>query len=169
MGERWQISSLSWILRYFSKAKQGNSIDCICYLYLYHFQWLSLYWRLFALILVDRATRYNWTFGLWSLSSDCILAAICLFRVTACSLAPCFYCDCDAKLFGTAISEYLIDNNSKIISAPVKRQSYNGLVESHLKVMVLLACAYLIEKQMPHTFLVLCHHSRCLYDECHLG
>jgi hypothetical protein len=41
----------------------------------------------FALILVDRATRYNWAFGLKTLSSDCILSALCLFRAAACSLA----------------------------------------------------------------------------------
>jgi hypothetical protein len=64
----------------------------------------------------------------------------------------CFYCDCDAKLFGTAISKYLIDNNSKIVAAPAKHQSSNGLVESHWKVMVHMACAYLTEKQMPCTF-----------------
>jgi hypothetical protein len=30
----------------------------------------------YALILVDRAVRYNWTFGLKLLSSDCILLAV---------------------------------------------------------------------------------------------
>jgi hypothetical protein len=81
----------------------------------------------YALILVDRATRYNWTFGLKSLSSDCILAALRIFCAAAGSLARCFYCDCDSKLIGTAITEYLIDNGSKIVSAPAKRQSTNGL------------------------------------------
>ena len=41
----------------------------------------------YALILVDRATRYNWTFGLKSLSLDCILSALRLFRAAAGSLA----------------------------------------------------------------------------------
>jgi hypothetical protein len=65
----------------------------------------------YALILVDRATRYNWTFGLKSLSYECMLSALCLFRAAAGALACCFYCNCNAKLFGLAISEYLIDNN----------------------------------------------------------
>jgi hypothetical protein len=118
----------------------------------------------YALILVDRATRYNWTFGLKSLSSDCILAALCLFRAAAGSLARCFYCDCDSKLFGTAISEYLIDNGSKIVSAPAKRQSTNGLVESHWKVMVHMARAYLTEKQMPRSywFFAITHAARMM-------
>jgi hypothetical protein len=63
-----------------------------------------------------------------------------------------FHCDCNTKLFGTAISKYLIDNNSKIAAAPAKHQLSNGLVKSHWKVMVHMACAYLTEKQMPRTF-----------------
>ena len=90
----------------------------------------------YALILVDRATRYNWTFGLASLRSEDILAAIHHFRAVAGGLAHCFYCDCDAKLFGTAIAEYLIDNGSKVIAAPAKRQSPNGLVEPQWKTMI---------------------------------
>jgi hypothetical protein len=30
----------------------------------------------YALILVDRATHYNWAFGLKTLSSDCILSLV---------------------------------------------------------------------------------------------
>ena len=85
----------------------------------------------YALILVDRAARYNWAFGLQGLSSSEILSAIRKFRAAAGSLARCFYCDCDRKLFGTAISKYLVDNGSKVVAAPAKRQSSNGLVESH--------------------------------------
>jgi hypothetical protein len=103
----------------------------------------------YALILIDRATQYNWTFGLQSLSSECILLGLRLFRGSAGGLARCFYCNCDAELFGTAISEYLIDNNSKVVAAPTKCQSSNGLVESHWKTMVHMARAYLTEKQMP--------------------
>jgi hypothetical protein len=45
-----------------------------------------------------------------------------------------------------------ITPKSKIVAAPTKHQSSNGLVESHWKVMVHMACAYLTEKQMPQTF-----------------
>jgi hypothetical protein len=85
----------------------------------------------YTLVLVDRATRYTWNFGLKSLSSADIISALCLFRAAAGSLARCFYCDCDLKLFGSAVSEYLIDGQSKVVAAPAKRQSANGLVESH--------------------------------------
>ena len=52
----------------------------------------------YALILVDRATRYNWVFSLKSLSSADIITALKLFRVEAGRLATEFCCDCDEKL-----------------------------------------------------------------------
>jgi hypothetical protein len=106
----------------------------------------------YALILVNCATWNNWAFGLKNLSSDAFLASIQLFCAVAGSLAQCFYCDCDLKLFGTAISKYLIDNDSKVAAAPAKHLSSNGLVKSHWKIMVLMGCAYLTKKQMPPTF-----------------
>jgi hypothetical protein len=64
-----------------------------------------------------------------------------------------------------AVSKYLIDGQSKVIPTPdlinnqskvvttlVKHQSANGLVESHWKMMVHMACTYLTKKQMPRTF-----------------
>ena len=106
----------------------------------------------YSLVFVDRATRYNWVFGLKDLSGPSILAAFRLFRADAGSYARCFRCDCDTKLFGTTIRGHLIDNASNIVAAAAGRQSSNGLVESHWKVMVHMARAYLTEKQMPRTF-----------------
>jgi hypothetical protein len=119
----------------------------------------------YALILVDRATQYNWTFGLKTLSSVDIISALCLFCAAAGLLTHCFYSDWDLKLFGSAVSKYLIDGQSKVapaldlinnlsnvVAAPAKRQSANGLVKLHWKVMVHMACTYLFEKQMPCTF-----------------
>lgn len=106
----------------------------------------------YSLVFVDRATRYNWVFGLKDLSASSILTAFRLFRADAGSYARCFRCDCDPKLFGTQIREHLIDNASNIVAAAAGRQSSNGLVESHWKIMVHMARAYLTEKQMPRTF-----------------
>ncbi len=106
----------------------------------------------YALILVDWATRYNWTFSLKDLSSSSIISALHLFWASVGSLARCFYSDCDLKLFGSAVREYLIDGSSKVVSAPAKQQSANGLVESHWKTMVHMARAFLTKKQMPRTF-----------------
>ena len=106
----------------------------------------------YALILVDRATRYNWVYGLKSLASESILEAFRSFKVEAGRLAREFRTDCDEKLFGSAIREYLINNESNVNAAPAGRQSSNGLVESHWKIMVQMARAYLTEKQMPKNF-----------------
>jgi hypothetical protein len=118
-----------------------------------------------ALILINHATRYNWTFGLKTLSSVDIISALCLIRATTGSLARCFYLDCNLNLFGLAVSKYLINgqfkvvpapdlinNQSKVIATLVKCQSANGLVELHWKVMVHMDRAYLTKKQMPCTF-----------------
>ncbi len=91
-------------------------------------------------------------FGLKDLSSSSILRAFRLFRADAGSYARCFRSDCDTKLFGTTIRDHLIDNASNIVAAAAGRQSSNGLVESHWKVMVHMARAYLAEKQMPRLF-----------------
>ena len=120
------------------KSKRSGAIDKTRYRYLYAVYMdiafgdcVAVSGYRYALILVDRATRYNWAFGLQGLSSLDILAAIQKFRTAAGSLTRCFYCDCDGKLFGTAVCEYLVDNSSKMVAAPAKRQSSNGLVESH--------------------------------------
>jgi hypothetical protein len=141
------------------KANSSGTVDCHNYKYLDAVYMdiafgdcLSVGSFRYVLVLVDRATWYNWAFGLNNLSLDAILAAIWLFHAAAGSLAKCFYCDCDLKLFGTAISKYLIDNQSKVVAAPEKWQSLNGLVELHWKTMVHMARAYLTEKQMPCTF-----------------
>ncbi len=118
----------------------------------------------YALIFVDQATRYNWTFGLKTLTLDSILSALRLFWASALSLALCFYSDGDVELFGTAISEYLMDNNLKVVAAPAKHQSSNGLIESHWKTMVRMGCAYLTEKQMSwlYWFHAITHAARMM-------
>ncbi len=60
-----------------------------------------------------------------------------------------FWCDCDKKLFGSSIRFFLHNNASSIAASPASRQSANGLVESHWKIMVHMSRAYLMEKQMP--------------------
>ncbi len=57
----------------------------------------------YALILVDRATHYNWVYGLKVLLSDSILSTLRYFKANAGSYACCFRSDCGAKFFGTCI------------------------------------------------------------------
>ncbi len=106
----------------------------------------------YVLIFVDRATRYNWCFGLKLLQHEDIIVAFLAFRSEAGRLATQFRCNCDKKLFGSHICSFLHLKRSSIIASPAGRQSANGLVESHWKIMVHMSPAYLTEKQMPRTF-----------------
>jgi hypothetical protein len=60
----------------------------------------------YALIFVDRASRYNWFFGLKSLHHEDILAEFLAFRAKAGCLAKQFRCDCNEKLFGSNIHSF---------------------------------------------------------------
>jgi hypothetical protein len=106
----------------------------------------------YALIFVDCATWYNWCFGLKSLHHNDIIAGFMAFRPEAGSLARQFRCNCNEKLFGSHICSFLHLERSSIVAAPPGRQSANGLVESHWKIMVHMSRAYLTEKQMPRSF-----------------
>ena len=122
----------------------------------------------YALVLVDRATCYNWVYGLKDLSAASILMALYNFKADAGSYARCFRSDCDPKLFGKRIQDHLIDNNSNVVAAPAGHQSANGLVKLHWKTMVHMSHAYLAEKQMPRSFWVFSIlHSARSYDERH--
>ena len=141
------------------KAARGKSVDRARYRYLdkVHVDIgfgdvVAVGGTKYVVVFVDRATRYNWVFGIPNLSSDHILAAFNLFRAEAGRFAKCFRCDCDPKLFGSTIKPYLNANDSDMIASPAGRQSSNGLVESHWKTMVHMSRAYLTEKQMPRKF-----------------
>jgi hypothetical protein len=118
----------------------------------------------YALVFVDRATRYNWTFGLKSLQHDDIIVAFLAFWDEAGSLACQFRCDCNEKLFGSSIWSFLHSNKSLIVSSPAGRQSGNGLIKAHWKIMVHMSQAYLTEKQMPWSFwyFAICHAARMM-------
>ena len=106
----------------------------------------------YALIFVDRATRFNWCFGLKSLHHDDIIAGFMVFLVEMGSLAHQFRCDCDEKLFGSHIQSFLHLERLLIVATLAGRQSANGLIESHWKIMVHMSHTYLIGKQLPRSF-----------------
>jgi hypothetical protein len=82
----------------------------------------------YAIIFVDRATRYIWVFSLKSLHADALIAAFQQFRAEAGKLATQFRTDCDGKIMSQAVISWLRSNGSDIASAPAGRQSSNGLV-----------------------------------------
>lgn len=106
----------------------------------------------YALVLVDRATRYIWVLGLKSLHADALIAAFSQFRAEAGRLAVQFRSDCDAKLLSQQVVSWLREHGSDIVSAPAGRQSSNGLVERNWRTMVEMARSYLTDMQMPRAF-----------------
>ena len=142
-----------------SKAPRGKEIEKEASSYLEYVNCdiafgdcMSIKGYLYALIFVDRATRFNWVFGLKNLSQAAILEAFHRFRAEAGGYAKQFRCDCDDKLMGGEVKKHLLAEGSDIVAAPARRQSSNGLVESHWKTMVRMGRGYLTEKQLPRTF-----------------
>jgi hypothetical protein len=105
----------------------------------------------YALLLVDVATRYTWLYGLQTVSSGDIIFALDAFRADAGAYPKKFHADFDQKLIGGAALCY-INKHSKIIAAPARRQSSNGLVESTWKTILRMARAYITEKQVSREF-----------------
>jgi hypothetical protein len=119
----------------------------------------------YALVFVDRATRFNWCFGLKSLHHDEIISAFLAFSSKAGCLATQFRCDCNEKLFCSHIHLFLHMEHSSIVASPAGRQSANRLVESQWKIMVHMSRAYLTEKQMPRIFWYFAiNHSACMMN-----
>ncbi len=101
---------------------------------------------------MDRATQYNWCFGLKLLHHDDITAAFLAFCAESGNFTSQFCCNCNKKFFGSHIRSFLHLEHSSIVSDPAGCQSANGIVESHWKIMVYMSRAYLTEKQKPRSF-----------------
>lgn len=105
----------------------------------------------YALLLVDVATRYAWIYGMQTVSSADIIQALESFTADTGTHPKTYHADFDQKLIGGAALRY-INKNSRIIAAPARRQSSNGLVEATWKTIVRMARAYITEKQVGREF-----------------
>ena len=106
----------------------------------------------FALLLIDRATKYIWVYGLKNPLSSDMIGALEQFRADAGRLPKEFRCDCDQKLLGGEIRRWIYCNNSKINGVPVKRQSSNNLAKCAWATVSSMARAYLTEKQITRDY-----------------
>jgi hypothetical protein len=105
----------------------------------------------YALLLVDVATRYTWLYGMQTVSSADIIQALETFHSDTGTYPKTFHADFDQKLIGGAALRH-INKHCRIIAAPARRQSSNGLVESTWKTIVRMARAYITEKQVGREF-----------------
>jgi len=114
--------------------------------------WLALGGFWYALVLVDMATRYSWVFGLPSLTSHNIIDALEAFCAEAGDITKTFHSDFAKKLIGGKALKWIQSNNSKVIAAPARRQSSNGLVERTWCTIVTMARVYVAEKQVGREY-----------------
>jgi hypothetical protein len=108
-GSKFTLALGSYVT--IQKAAQGGNIDCtksyfldIVHVDIAFGDCVLVGGFSYALILVDRATHYNWVYGLKDLSSDSILSALCYFKADAGSYACCFRLDCDANFLAHAFA-----------------------------------------------------------------
>jgi hypothetical protein len=74
------------------------------------------------------------------------------------------------SFLGLPLTSISLITTPKIVAAPAKRQLSHGLVESHWRMMVHMAHAYLTEtKNAVHLLVLVCYHPRRMSDECHPG
>ena len=118
----------------------------------------------YALLLVDRATKYIWVYGLKSLTSVYLIEALEQFRADAGGLPRQFRCDCDQKLLGGNTRRWIYRHESKVIGAPAGRQSANGLVERAWQTLCAMARAYLTDAGMSrdYWFFAIAHAARMM-------
>jgi hypothetical protein len=113
---------------------------------------LSLGGFRYAILFVDVATRYTWIYGLQTLTSNEIVAALQDFRSDAHGLPTTFHSDFDQKLIGGKALRWIKENSSRLIATPSNRQSSNGLVERTWQSIVRMARAYTTEKQVGREY-----------------
>lgn len=103
-------------------------------------------------MLVDRATRFRWIYGLKSLTHSHIIATLELFYADAGMIPETFYTDFDLKLIKGKTAHWIRQTNLRVIAAPSAHQDENGHVEHNWNVAVDMAHVFLTNAQMPCNF-----------------
>jgi hypothetical protein len=110
----------------------------------------------YVLLLVDRATRFQWIYGLRTMTQDNIIAALEKFHADAGGLPHKIYTDFDPKLMAGDTEQWLLtkipDQPCRVSAAPSGRQNENGLVERAWQTTVNMARAYITDMQMPRSY-----------------
>jgi hypothetical protein len=106
----------------------------------------------YCLMLVDRATRKTWVYGLKDMNGSTIADALWRFFIDAGGFPKKIQCDFDPKFMGGKVRRLLNSHAIRLTAAPPNRQSQNGLVESHWKMACAMARSLLAEAQMPKVF-----------------
>ena len=87
-----------------------------------------------------------------SLSSNHVIDALEAFRADAGGVPRTFHSNFDKKLIGGKALKRILGNDSKVIAAPARRQSSNGLVKRTWRSIITMAQACITEKQVGREF-----------------
>jgi hypothetical protein len=102
----------------------------------------------YTLLLIDKATRYKFIYGLTNLTTS-LLDAVKKF-LCDCSVKPSLIrTDFDDKLLSGKVGELLTEHKIQVEGAPPYRQHQNGLVERHWQTLVTMARNWLASSSLP--------------------
>ena len=102
----------------------------------------------YTLLLVDKATRFKFVFGLTNLTTS-LLTAMKRFIMLS-GVKPKLICtDFDSKLIGGEVESYLLDQQIHIEASPPYRQHQNGLVERHWQSILSMSRNWLRSSMLP--------------------
>ena len=76
----------------------------------------------YVLMIVDRATRYTWTYGLKSLVQEEIIKGFVKLKLAMGKLPKRVYADFDHRLLSGLTEKYLNEHDCSILGAPASRQ-----------------------------------------------
>ena len=106
----------------------------------------------FALIVVNRKTRYTYVLPLRNCQSSTIFSALKQLRLMAGKLPTYFYTDFDPKLLSSTALSYCSDHNCMVFAAPTEQQHQNGLVERTWQTLSNMARAFVNDKTMRRSY-----------------
>lgn len=105
----------------------------------------------YALLLVDRATRSKYIYGMKNLTDDLVSAGQQFLAELG--FAPkTLIADFDMKLIGGAFRNLFVEKGTNVLAAPPKSQNENGLVERSWRSIVRMARGWLASSLLPASF-----------------
>ena len=106
----------------------------------------------FALIIVDRETRYTYVLPLKNCQSQSIITVLKQLMIMAGKLPTSLYTDLDTKLLSSSVLTFCTEHDTMIIAAPSEQQNQNGLVKRTWQTLSQMARAFVTDKHMPRSY-----------------
>ena len=105
----------------------------------------------YTLLLVDKATRFKFVFGLTNLTTS-LLTAMKRFIMLSGIKPKLIRTDFDSKLIGGDVESFLLDQQISVEASPPYRQHQNGLVERHWQSILSMSRNWLRSSMLPSKY-----------------